>query len=72
MGETKDNLQRGNRVGLSGENDKNIHSFAVKVSVSVCLTNEGQTGRAVKREEDLSKQWSCSSDVKRTGLKSVK
>lgn len=51
---------RGDKSGLWGENNQNVHSFVVKVSVSACLTNVGQRGRAVKRNKDMSRQWSCS------------
>lgn len=63
---------RGDKSGLWREKHRNVHSFAVKVTVSACLTNVGQRGRAVKRNKDMSRQWSCSSDGDRTGLESRK
>lgn len=61
MGETKDKpkgveggkrlRKRGEEGGLWRKKDKNFHSFAVKVSLSACLTNVWQRGRAVKHQK---------------------
>lgn len=62
---------RGEKSGLWAENNQNVHSFAVKVSVSACLTNVGQRGRAVKRNKDMSRQRSCSSGGDRAEVEKV-